>query len=158
MSRKLDYVDRMILVELMKDSRTSLRSIALKLNLGVSTVYTRIKKLVSMGVLNGFTVEVDLVRLGMSAQALVEVKPRPQALSQLAQFILEQTEVVDLYEVSGDYPLIAKVASPDDVSLAKAIEKIASSEDVVDLRVRYLFQTRRIRTSERLVKLLQTLY
>lgn len=158
MSRKLDYVDRMILVELTRDSRTSLRSIAQKLNLGVSTVYTRIKKLVSMGVLNGFTVEVDLVRLGMSAQALVEVKPRPQALSQLAQFMLDQTEVVDLYEVSGEYPLIAKVVSPDDVSLAKAIEKIASSEDVVDLRVRYVFQTHRIRTSERLVKLIQTLY
>ncbi|MEM0352830.1 MAG: Lrp/AsnC family transcriptional regulator [Sulfolobales archaeon] len=158
MSKRIDYVDRMILIELIKDSRTSMRSIALKLNLGVSTVYTRIKKLATMGVLNGFTVEVDMVKLGMSAQAIVEIKPRPQAIGTVAQALLNQAEVVDLYEVSGEYPLIAKVVSTDDVSLAKAIERIASHEDIVDLRVKYIFQTRSTRTSERLVKLLQTLY
>jgi DNA-binding Lrp family transcriptional regulator len=51
MSRGLDYVDRMILIELVRNSRVSLRGIASRLNLGVSTVYTRIKKLESLGVL-----------------------------------------------------------------------------------------------------------
>lgn len=158
MSKRLDYIDRMILVELVRDSRTSLRSIASRMNLGVSTVYTRIRKLRSMGVLNGFTAEVDMVRLGLSAQAIVEVKPRPQAIGRVAQGLLDHVEVVELYEVSGEYPLMARVASTDDVGLARAIERIASHEDVVDIRVRYVFQTRSARTSERLVKLLQSMY
>ncbi len=158
MSRRPDYVDRLILVELMRDSRRSLRSIASRLNLGVSTVYTRVKRLVSSGVLRGFTAEVDLAKLGMAAQALVEVKPRPQAIDRLARALLEHAEVVELYEVSGEFPLMARVVSPDDVSLVKAIERMASHEDVVDLRVRYIFQTRSVRTSERLVRLLETLY
>lgn len=158
MSKKLDYVDRMILIELIKNSRTSLRSIASKLNLGVSTVYTRIKKLVSMGVLSGFTAEVDIVKLGMSAQAIVEVKPRPQAIGRVAQVMLDYAEVVELYEVSGEYPLVARVVSTGDIGLARAIERIASHEDIVDIRARYIFHTRRVGTSERLVKLLQTVY
>ncbi|MCS7099673.1 MAG: Lrp/AsnC family transcriptional regulator [Sulfolobales archaeon] len=158
MSKKPDYIDRMILIELVRDSRTSLRSIASKLNLGVSTVYTRIRKLVSIGVLTGFTAEVDLVKLGMAAQAIVEVKPKPQSLSRVFQHLMNQVEVVDVYEVSGEYPIVAKVISPDDVSLAKAIEKIASHEDLVDIRVRYIFQTRRVRVSDRLVRLLQSAY
>ncbi|MCX8185262.1 MAG: Lrp/AsnC family transcriptional regulator [Sulfolobales archaeon] len=156
MSKKPDYVDRMILIELVRDSKASLRSIASKLNLGVSTVYTRIRKLVSMGVLVGFTVEVDLAKLGMTAQAVVEIKPKPQSLGAVFQHVLNQVEVVEVCEVSGEYPLLVKVVSPDDVSLARAIEKIASHEDLVDIRVRYIFQTKKVKTSDRLVKLLQS--
>ena len=158
MPRGIDYVDRMILSELILNSRTSLRSIASKLNLGVSTVYTRIRKLMSLGVLKGFTAEVDLVRLGGAAQAFVEIKPRPQAMGTLVEYLLRHVEVVDLFEVSGEYPLLARVVATDDVGLARAIERIASHEDVVDFRVRYIFPLVNVRASERLVGLLQSLY
>lgn len=158
MSRGLDYIDRMILSELITNSKTSLRSIASKLNLGVSTVYTRIRKLVALGVLSGFTAEVDLAKLGMVAQAFVDIKPRPQAIGALVEYILKHAEVIDVYEVSGEYPLVARVVSVDDVGLARAIEKIASHSDIVDLRVRYIFQSVRVKTSERLVRLLQSIY
>jgi DNA-binding Lrp family transcriptional regulator len=155
-SRGLDYVDRMILIELVRNSRVSLRGIASRLNLGVSTVYTRIKKLESLGVLRGFTAEVDLARLGMLSQAFVEIKPRPQTVSAVIDSLLARDEVVEVYEISGDYPIMAKVVASDDVGLARAIERIASHEDIVDVRVKYIFQTGRdLRVSERLIKLLQ---
>lgn len=149
-------MDRMILIELIRNSRVSLRSIASKLNLGVSTVYTRIKKLESLDILRGFTAEVDLVRLGMSSQAFIEIKSRPQTISEVIEVLLSRDDVVEVYETSGDYPILAKVVAPDDVGLAKAIESIASHKDIVDMRVRYIFQTgKTIRTSERLIRLLQ---
>jgi len=155
--RRVDYVDRVIIVELVRNSRVSLRSIASKLNLGVSTVYTRIRRLLAAGVIEGFTVDLDLIKLGLGAQALIEVKPRPQSLSRVLDELLKHVEVVDLYEVSGDYPIIARVVATDDVALARAIERIASHSDIVDIRVRYVFQTRKVRTSERLAALLQSI-
>ena len=155
--KRVDYVDRVILIELVRNSRFSLRSVASKLNLGVSTVYTRIRRLLAAGVIEGFTVDLDLSKLGLGAQALVEVKPRPQSLSRVLDELLKHVEVVDLYEVSGDYPAVARVVATDDVALARAIERIASHSDIMDVRVRYVFQTRRVRTSDRLATLLQSI-
>jgi len=155
--KRVDYVDRVILIELVRNSRVSLRSVASKLNLGVSTVYTRIRRLLAAGVIEGFTVDLDLSKLGLGAQALVEVKPRPQSLSRVLDELLKHVEVVDLYEVSGDYPAVARVVATDDVALARAIERIASHSDIMDVRVRYVFQTRRVRTSDRLATLLQSI-
>jgi len=155
--KRADYVDRVILTELVRNSRASLRSVASKLNLGVSTVYMRIRRLLATGVIEGFTVDLDLSKLGLSAQALVEVKPRPQSLSRVFEELLKHAEVLELYEVSGDYPIVAKVVATDDVALARAIERIASHSDIVDMRIRYVFQTRKVRTSERLAALLQSI-
>ena len=155
--RRVDYVDRVILAELIRNSRASLRSIASKLNLGISTVYMRVRKLLASGVIEGFTVDLDLGKLGLGAQALIEVKPRPQGLSRVVDDLLKHVEVIDLYEVSGDYPIVARVVATDDVALARAIERISSHSDIVDVRVRYVFQTRKVRTSERLAALVRAI-
>jgi DNA-binding Lrp family transcriptional regulator len=155
--KRVDYVDRVILVELVRNSRTSLRSIASKLNLGISTVYMRVRKLLATGIIEGFTVDLDLGKLGLGTQALIEVKPRPQSLSRVIEDLLKHVEVIDLYEVSGDYPIVAKVVATDDLALARAIERISSHSDIVDIRVRYVFQTRKIRASERLATLIRAI-
>jgi DNA-binding Lrp family transcriptional regulator len=155
--KRVDYVDRVILAELIRNSRASLRSIASKLNLGISTVYMRVRKLLASGVIEGFTVDLDLGKLGLGAQALIEVKPRPQSLSRVVDDLLKHVEVIDLCEVSGDYPIVARVVATDDVALARAIERISSHSDIVDVRVRYVFQTRKVRTSERLAALVRAI-
>jgi len=61
---KLDDLDLEILKILVSDARTPTLEIAKKLNLNVTTIHSRIKKLVDSKVILGFTVELDLDKIG----------------------------------------------------------------------------------------------
>jgi Lrp/AsnC family transcriptional regulator for asnA, asnC and gidA len=61
---KIDSFDLEILKLLVSDSRTPSVEIAKKLNSNVTTIHSRIKKLIDLHVILGFTIELDLDKLG----------------------------------------------------------------------------------------------
>jgi Lrp/AsnC family transcriptional regulator for asnA, asnC and gidA len=64
---KIDALDLKILKLLVVDSRTPTLEIAKKLNSNVTTINSRIKRLIKLKVILGFTVELDLDKLGYQA-------------------------------------------------------------------------------------------
>ena len=61
---RIDSFDLGILKLLVSDSRTPSVEIAKKLNSNVTTIHSRIKKLIDLHVILGFTIELDLDKLG----------------------------------------------------------------------------------------------
>jgi len=129
-----------ILYILVRDARTPFRQIAKELGIGESTVYVRIRKLLDMGILKGFTAIVDLDKLGYGVMAFIEVKVKPQVLGGITGRITGVKGVVEVYEVSGEYPLIAKVVASSNAELSRIIDDIGRIEGVDSLNVRYVLR------------------
>ncbi|MEM0017988.1 MAG: Lrp/AsnC family transcriptional regulator [Candidatus Korarchaeum sp.] len=123
----MDELDRRILSILIKNARTPFTDIANQLGVSEATVRKRVDRLVKVGVIRRFTVE--LGDTAMRAVVLIKVKPG-YSIPDVAKEISGIEEVVRAYEVTGDYDIIAEISSSDTFSLNKTIERIRSNEGV----------------------------
>jgi DNA-binding Lrp family transcriptional regulator len=69
----LDDVDRRLLVQLMREGRASVRSLAERLHISRANAYARIQRLRDDGVLVGFRAVVDPERAGLGTSAYVSL-------------------------------------------------------------------------------------
>lgn len=139
--KELDKLDIEIIVKLLNDSRTPFRQLARELGVGESTVYMRVKKLKDMGVLKGFTACIDLNRLGFVQQAYIEIKVTPQYLRSFVEELIVNPNVLEIHEISGEYPLLVRVAAMSSDELTSTIDKIALIKGVTEINVKYVFKT-----------------
>jgi len=110
---RIDEIDLQIVRLLVKDSRTTLSSIAGELGIGTSTVYKRITKLVREGVIRRFTILADGEKLGIGATAYVGISCKRNSRENVKKSLFDIQEVVEIHEVLEPYDLMVKVRSSD---------------------------------------------
>lgn len=113
----LDTIDRRLLIELLRDSRVSLRRLSEEMNVSPATLHNRLTKLVQEGVIRGFTALVDYTKLGYSLSAIIMVKVNGKYLVEFEKEIANTDNIVAVYDVVGEYDvvLIAKFRSVEDL-------------------------------------------
>ncbi|QLH75488.1 MAG: Lrp/AsnC family transcriptional regulator [Methanomassiliicoccales archaeon] len=112
MTTALDEKDMAILAELMKDARRSTKAIAKDLNIPRATVHERIKRMLDRGIIKGFTVLPDYIKLGEPVTAFILVSFLPNSsVSQreVAQRIAMLEGVQEVHLISGEHDIIIKV-------------------------------------------------
>ena len=136
----VDERDLDILEVLEADARIPWRQLAQKLGVSEATVYLRVRKLQELGVIRGYTVKLDMDRLGIKARAIVRIKTAPGMAGRVAEALLKSPQVVEAYEVTGSHNLIAFLAAPSLEEAAKAIDEIASLEGVSDVETIFVLR------------------
>ncbi len=116
-SRKsFDAADLRILDILIRDSRTPLQEIGEAVGLSTTSCWNRIKRMTEAGVLQGYTVRVDLPSLGWEDVVVVQVTLDNHSEETLYEFgrQLEQIpEVLEALLISGDYDYFIRIAVKD---------------------------------------------
>ena len=102
----LDDIDIRILNLLQEDSSLSYNKIATKLRLSVGTVFNHVKNLQKKGVLKGYTIILDWVKLGYNLSALVLVQTDGKHVTEVENEIAKSPNVVAVYDVTGDYDAV----------------------------------------------------
>ncbi|MFN3268569.1 MAG: Lrp/AsnC family transcriptional regulator [Zestosphaera sp.] len=138
---EIDKLDIKILAKLLEDSRTPFRQLARDLNVSESTIYIRVKKLRNSKILRSYTIDVDLNKLGFIQQVYVEIKATPQYVKNIIEELREKPNILEIYEVSGEYPLLIKVVATNNEELSSTIDEIAIIKGVTEMRVKYVFKT-----------------
>ncbi|MEM0025497.1 MAG: Lrp/AsnC family transcriptional regulator [Zestosphaera sp.] len=138
---EIDKLDIKILAKLLEDSRTPFRQLARNLNVSESTIYLRVKKLKNSKILKNYTIDIDLNKLGFLQQVYVEVKVAPQYMKNIIEELRGKPNVLEIYEVSGEYPLLIKVVATNNEELSSVIDEIAMIKGVTEMKVRYVFKT-----------------
>ncbi|AEB94436.1 MAG: Lrp/AsnC family transcriptional regulator [Metallosphaera sp.] len=115
----LDTIDRRLLIELLRDSRVSLRRLSEEMNVSPATLHNRLTKMVQEGVIRGFTTLVDYTKLGYSLSAIIMVKVNGKYLVEFEKEISNADNIVAVYDVVGEYDvvLIAKFRSVEDLDV-----------------------------------------
>jgi len=125
----LDDVDLKLLKILRENARTPYSKIAKELGISESAVRKRISRLFKAGVIKKFTVEYEL-KNEIRAVVLVKTQP-PVPVPEVSKNIMKISGVDAVYEVTGEYDIIALVRaqSVDDVN--RFIDEIRSIPGVV---------------------------
>lgn len=110
---EFDHFDKEILWLLQSDSKITTKEIALKLTLSNTAVYERIKKLERAGVIKQYVALVDLEKIDRSFVVYCQIKLMQHKHEWVRKFekeVLQFEEVLECYNVSGEYDYILKVA------------------------------------------------
>jgi transcriptional regulator, AsnC family len=113
----MDTVDRKLLIELLKDSRVSLRKLAEEMNVSPATLHNRLFRLVQEGVIKGFTALIDYSKLGYTLTSIIMAKVDGKHLVEFEREIANLDNVIAVYDIVGEYDVavIAKFRSVEDL-------------------------------------------
>lgn len=113
----MDAIDRRLLIELLRDARTSLRRLSEEMNVSPATLHNRLTRLVQEGMIRGFTALVDYTKLGYSLSAVIMAKVDGKHLVEFEREIANTDNIVAVYDVVGEYDvvLIAKFKNVEDL-------------------------------------------
>jgi len=103
--KEIDDVDLKIINLLQEDSRLSFNKIARELGISVGTAYNRIKNLENKGVLKGYTVIVDPVKVGYSLTAIILIQAEGKHLLDVENEISKINNVSSVYDITGDFDI-----------------------------------------------------
>ncbi len=113
---KFDEVDIRLLSLLQEDSKKTTKEYANHLNLSVTAVYERIKRLEKTGVVLKYVALVDKKKVSKAFVVLCHVKLIQHVKEFVVQFerdVLKLEEVTECYHISGDYDYILKIHVSD---------------------------------------------
>jgi len=108
----MDHKDLLIIEELKKNARISVKELAKKVGLPRTTVGERIKRMIKRDIIKRFTAVVNHEKLGQGVMAfiLVSFLPNPKiSQRELAREISRIKNVYEVYIISGEWDLLLKV-------------------------------------------------
>jgi Lrp/AsnC family transcriptional regulator, leucine-responsive regulatory protein len=112
----LDAVDKQLLKYLQEDAKQTNKELSLKMNLSITAVYERIKKLERAGVIKQYVALLDSTKLEMGFLVFCHIKLAKHSEENIKKFetkVQQIPEVMECFHVSGDYDYLLKVLVRD---------------------------------------------
>ena len=112
----LDAIDKKILELVQNDSKKTTKELSIKLNLSVTAVYERIRKLEREGIIDKYVAIVNKSKVEKGFLVFCHLKLIQHSREYIQIFekeVAQLSEVVECYHVSGDYDYILKIVVKD---------------------------------------------
>jgi Lrp/AsnC family leucine-responsive transcriptional regulator len=137
----MDEINKAILAQLIKNSRSTASEISKQVNLSVPAVAERIRKMETSGMINGYTVKLDRQQLGLQLIAFIMVTL--DNVSSIANFrdkMVACPDVLECHHLAGqsDYLLKIRVENTNQLEcflmdVLKKTAGVASSNTLICL-------------------------
>ena len=132
MENAMDNVDIEILNELRHNARIPNKKLAEKIHLSPSAVLERVRKLQKNGVIKDFVTRIDNRALGYNISVFIELKiERNLGQTPISKCLVRIPEILEVYDIAGDYDYLLKVVAADSESLRKTMHAIGSIPGVI---------------------------
>src|SRR6056297_3785623 len=125
-----ENLDRKLVNALLGDGRASLRSLAEELDVSVTTVSNHLSDLEDEGVIEGYTPRVDYDAVGYDVTAVMQLKAEGNALPEITQTLKDHQQMISVYEVTGDYDVIAIGKFKDTDDMNEEIKSLITDPDI----------------------------
>jgi len=102
-----DNLDNQLINALLDDSRASFRSLGEELNVSMTAVSDHINDLEAAGVIEGYTPIIGYGEVGYDVTAIMQLKIERAALTEIVDRLRDQEQIISVYEIIGDYDIIA---------------------------------------------------
>jgi Lrp/AsnC family leucine-responsive transcriptional regulator len=112
----MDAIDKKLLGLLQEDTKKTTKELSMVLNLSVTAVYERIKKLEREGVINKYVALLDRNKVEKAFVVFCHIKLIQHTKDFVTTFeseVIKLDEVLECFHVSGDYDYILKVHVKD---------------------------------------------
>jgi len=125
-----ENLDAKLINALLGNGRASLRSLGEQLDVSVTTVSNHLRDLEAEGVVNGYTPIVDYDNLGYDVTAIINLKVEGSALQTVAERLRDEKQMVSVYEVTGDYDIVAIGKFTDTDGMNEQIKELLTDVDI----------------------------
>ncbi len=127
----MDAIDDKILAHLKENARINASEIGENINMSVSAVIERIKKLEASGVIKKYTVVLDNKKINRNISAYISVRlEQPKFHSEFTQSIHELAEVSECHYIAGDYDFLLKISTASTDTLTILLNQVKSMKGV----------------------------
>jgi Lrp/AsnC family leucine-responsive transcriptional regulator len=112
----LDRIDIALLNHLQEEAKLTNKQLSLKLNLSVTAIYERIKKLERSGIIRKYVALVDRTKVDLGFTVFCHIKLVQHAHKSVVDFereVIKLKEVLECFHVSGEYDYLLKVVVKD---------------------------------------------
>jgi Lrp/AsnC family transcriptional regulator for asnA, asnC and gidA len=130
----LDKVDHIILQALLLDGRASFSAIARDTKLTDVAIKKRVESLKRRGIINGVSVDLNYKALGYENPIFVQLRCEVSKNKDIVKKLQGMDFVLELYQVLGEYNLIAKLIVPNLESAEKFINQLGLIDGVIDIK------------------------
>lgn len=127
----MDIIDIKILEFLRGNSRINASLIGEQVNMSVSAVIERIRKLEASGIIKQYTTILNAKLLGKDTTAFISVRlEHPKYNESFMESVKKQPEIIECYYLTGDFDYILKVITASTETLARVLNEIKSIKGV----------------------------
>lgn len=134
MKKLLDHTNLKILKLLQEDCKISNKELASRLNLSTTPVFERIKKLEKAGYIENYTALLNERKIGLKQTIFIGISLKGHTRSYLKNFsqqINKFPEVVEAYQVSGNFDFLLKLVLEDIDAYEKFVQtKLSLISDI----------------------------
>ena len=125
-----ENLDRKLVNALLGDGRASLRSLGEDLDVSVTTVSNHLSDLEDEGIINGYTPKVDYDALGYDVTAIIQLKVEGSSLPDVTESLKKHKQMISVYEVTGDYDIIAVGKFTDTDGMNAQIKELLTDPEI----------------------------
>ncbi|MFC4986235.1 HTH-type transcriptional regulator Lrp [Saliphagus infecundisoli] len=125
-----ENLDAELVNALLDDGRASLRSLAEDLDVSVTTVSNHLSDLEDQNIIQGFTPRLNYDALGFDVTAVIQLKVEGDGLPEISDRLREFEQMTNVYEVTGDYDVIAIGRFRDTDEMNDQIKALLADSDI----------------------------
>jgi Lrp/AsnC family leucine-responsive transcriptional regulator len=120
----IDKTDLKIIQLLKNNSKASFAEISKKISLSPSSVRERINKLEDIGLIKGYSLEIDQALLGNSLEVFILLKVFTGKLQYAIMELNKYPEIVKAHRITGPHNFHLRVALRDQLHLQQFIDRL----------------------------------
>ena len=120
----MDVYGRKLLEQLQQNARLSLAELGRRIGLSPTATAERLRQMEEIGILQGYTVEIDRESLGLEVLAFIRMSCGGQQYHRLLDYIETLEEVRECHHLTGGDDLLLKVTTTSMSNLEALIEAL----------------------------------
>ena len=134
----LDKIDHKIIQRLLEDGRISFSAVAKDVQLTDVAIKKRFERLKRKGILNSITADLNLKALGYENPIYVQIRTELSKNKDVIKKLKEFDYILELYQVLGEYNLMAKLILPDLDNAEQFIERLGTLDGILDIKTQVI--------------------
>ena len=138
----MDKIDIKIVEALKNNARENASLIGSKVNMSVSAVIERIKKLENSGIIQQYTLVLDPKKLGLDLTVFMMVSlEHPKYTAKFAEFVNGNAQIIECQYIAGDFDFLLKIISKSTQTLEDLLNEIKCINGVCRTKVSVVLST-----------------
>ncbi len=149
--RKVDEIDKKILYLLLENSRISYVDIGKEVKLSRVAVKSRIDNLEKSGIIENYTIDMNLRKVGREIAVFFDIEADPRKLYEIGKTLAKKDNVTDIYQMTGTGSLHMHALLNKDDELNDFLEKeLYSIDGILKVTSRIILTRFKARTGRKL--------
>ena len=138
----MDKIDLEILSCLKENARMKSSDISKKINLSLSAVIERIKKMEQSGIIGSYTIALDQKRLGNDLSVLIEVTlEHPRYFDTFTEMAEKNPNIQSCFYLTGEYDFMLRIFTDSTEGLERIHKQIKSMPGVQNTKTHFVLKT-----------------